>query len=215
MTLRRPTTMAYAAVLASVVALSACTGSSNDPGPTGTPPPASTPASTPPTSSSAAPSTSSTATESPSATTPAGPTFPKGVPTAAQKHTKEGAKAFVTYFIKQLNASWTVPDPTLLIPLCKLPGSKSCAAYVTTATKLKSKGQKYDGDPLSVQSLIVLAPEGDQTPVLMNGFQNRRNVVSKNGDIILTDQREPSRAIYALSWSDSGWIVDTVKLVKP
>ncbi|MDN5775688.1 MAG: hypothetical protein L0H96_02115 [Humibacillus sp.] len=213
MTLRRPTTMAYAAVLASVVALSACTGSSNDPGPTGTPSPASTSASTPPTSSSAAPSTSSTATKSPSATTTAGPTFPKGVPTAAQKHTKEGAKAFAEHFVVSLNRSWTVPDANFIEPLCNS-RFEACGAFINTSQNLEKNKQRYDGDPLSVTSFIVLPEKLGRIPVLMTGKQERRNVVTKNGSIVLTDPLEPSRIIFTVEWTERGWQIYSASLVK-
>lgn len=204
MTLRRTTTVTSAAVLATVVALSSCAGGSEDSGPTGASLSSPESSSAPLNTSSAPHSTSSTPTKSTLASSAAGPIFPKGVPAAAQQRTGKGAMAFTAHFIKQLNLSWTSADPTLLKPLCVLPGSKACDAYIRTATDLRSKKQRYDGDPLTFSSLLILAPEGDKTPVLMNGVQNRRNVISKRGTIILTDARKTLRIVFALIWTNTG-----------
>lgn len=211
MTLRRPTTMAHAAVLAAVVALSACTGSSDDPAPAGSSSQSSTSSSTPPTTSSAAPSTSTTPTTSTPATSPAGPTFPKGVPPAAQQRTPEGAKAFAEHFVGVLNRSWTTPDATLLEPLCA-PRYEACGAYLSTAKELASKGQRYDGNPLSVSFIKALAEKSARQPVLLVGYQEKRNVVTKDGKIVLTDPREPLRIVCTMDWTDRGWQVYSAKL---
>lgn len=209
MKLRRPTRVASAAALASALVLSACTGGSSDPGPTGTTPP-STSATPPPTSSTSQIPTTTTPIHA--TTTSSGPDFPKGVPEAAQKQTPEGAKAFAKYFVSIFNDAWTRPDPDLLRPLC-LDRFEACGAYLKTAADLKAKGHRYDGDPLTASSFTVLARESSRTPVLMVGFQEKRNVVSQGGSIVLTDPRESLRIVYALSWNDRGWQVYSSKLV--
>ncbi len=187
----------YAAVLAAVVSLSSCGAGSDDP------PAAKT---TPPVVSTSKPSPSRTTTAAPA--TAAGPTFPKGVPADARKHTKEGSVAFVKHFIGELNRAWTKPDPGLLEPLCTADSSKSCAAMIRTATDLKAKHQRYDRDPVSIKELIPLAPNKEQFRVVFIGLQERASVVDSSGQTVLTDPQESSRLIFLLVWGDSGWVID-------
>ncbi|OFE16205.1 hypothetical protein BA895_20195 [Humibacillus sp. DSM 29435] len=134
------------------------------------------------------------------------------MPAAAQKRTPEGAKAFAEHFVDEFNRSWTKPDPAILAPLC-IDRFEACGAYLRTATDLKAKDHHYDGPPLSVTSFTALAEKAGRLPILMVGHQEKRNVVTKNGSIILTDPRESVRIVYSLAWGDRGWQVYSSQLV--
>ena len=202
---RHRTLLAYAATSVALATLGACTGS--DPGPAVT-----TPASGSSSTSSAA-ATTTTTSSAPSPTT-SGPDFPVGLPEAAKAHTAKGAEAFVKHFVGVLNEAWTKPDPQLFDGVCRLEISKSCAAFKRTATELKQKGHRYDGDPASVSGIRALSMVDHQQRVDFQGHQERRNVVDASGAVVMTDPREPSHLMFFLDWGDTGWVVSDVKVVK-
>ena len=158
-------------------------------------------------------SSSSTSTSSPTTTAPptTSPTTDPNIPVAARAHTPAGAEAFVRYFYSQLNVAWSKPQAGL-ISVLSAPTCKSCAALETTATDLVKNGQHYDGPPVTVLSVDSI---GDASPghpeVLVRFTQERRNVVDRSGNVVLTDQRKQGKFVATLGWSSRGWSVFTVK----
>ncbi len=186
----------YAAVLAAVVSLSSCGVGSDDPAAAKT---------TPPVVSTSKPTPSRTTTQAPTST---GPAFPKGVPVEARKHTKEGSVAFVNFFLTQLNRSWTSAEPDLIDPFCSR-DSDACKNWVGTASDLKKKKQRYDRDPLTVESLSPLTPAGETLRVLVLGQQEHANVVNASGRVVLTDKQKQLSLIFAVEWTETGWIINS------
>jgi hypothetical protein len=136
------------------------------------------------------------------------------LPDAAKAHNAKGAEAFVSYFIATLNKAWTKPDASLFTGLCRFETSKSCTAYRKTAADLEKKQRRYDGDPVSVARVGALNVLDGHQRVDFQGYQERRSVLDETGKVVLTDPREPSHLMFYLDWTDSGWLIHDVKLVK-
>jgi hypothetical protein len=190
----------YAAVAAGALALGlgACTGGGDDPPTTSTS-----------SSSSSSNSTTSTSTPSSSATTATGsPTIdPAKLPPEAQKHTPEGAAAFAEYFIEQSNEAWVRPDTTLLPPLSEK-GCLSCKSLQETAAELKSKGQRYESDPVTVTEVVPLegAPGGRQR-LRIQLVQHRVDILDRAGKVVSTDPSKKLARTMDLVWEDKSWLV--------
>ena len=191
----RRTFLPYAAGLALAVTLTGCAAESAAPEPTTPVPTPAAPSSSVATSVTAAPAASPTS---------AAPDFPEGLPAAAKKHTKDGAVAFVKYFIDQVNQAWTSPDASRLEGMC-LTTSKACAAFVDDARELEAKNRRYDGEPVTVVSTEPMGTiEGSQR-VLVQLIQEKRNVVDSTGRRVKTDPREELRLLALVRWGQSGW----------
>lgn len=204
--------MTYAAGVACALALSACTGGGSDPGPIASTPPPSTSASAPSPTGSAAPSAPSSSTPITSAS---GPNFPKGVPAAAQKRSREGAKAFAAHLFEQLNIAWTTPDPQALVPLCDAGDSGTCRAYIKTAQDLKTKREKYSGNPVTATSFLpVTGDEGSKQEIFVALKQEKRSVLNSSGGVVLTDQEKNLHVFVSMTWGATGWKVTDIKKTK-
>ena len=198
----RRTFLPYAAGLALAVTLTGCAAESAAPEPTTPVPTPAAPSSSVATSAPAAPAASPTS---------AAPDFPEGLPPAAKKHTKDGAKAFVTFFISELNASWKRPDAVRIAELCRAKVSKSCAAFIRTATDLESKGHRYASDAVSIDTVNSLGEVDGLMRFDVRGRQERAEVVDSRGRVVLTDPREQSHFLVFLDWTRTGWILHDLK----
>lgn len=184
----------YAAwpALAVVLVVGACSGGDD-------PPPSSSTTS----GSSSSSSTPTTTTSSPSTTT----TATVKVPAAAQKHTPEGAEAFVKFYIDQSNEASIKADVTLLPPLSD-PGCKSCRALQSAVEELKTNGTHYDSAPVTVSKATAIdgGPKGQQfVRVLMT--QNKTNVVDAAGKVISTDPRADLARTFSATWRGERWVL--------
>lgn len=146
-------------------------------------------------------------------TTSAGPDFPAGLPEAAKKKTKAGAKAFVEHFVSELNKAWRLAEPERIARLCRSATSKSCTALIKTATDLRAKNQHYDADPLSIERIVPLGEANGLTRLDFRGHQELASVVDRSGNVVLTDSREPSHFMFFLEWTGAGWHVNNLKPV--
>ena len=182
-----------AAPLAAFMVLAGCGGAQPDASSTRT---ASAPTTTPP-------ATTSTPTT-------ASPTTDPGIPAAARANTPEGAAAFVRYFFDQVNIAWTVPKPGVLLQLCKA-SSKSCKSFEDMAVQLQAAGNRYDGLPVTAQSVVALDTPGGLQSILFKGRQEKRNVVDSTGRVVSTDQQMAVSFEVALERTPSGWTVLTIK----
>jgi len=130
------------------------------------------------TSSQVATTSASPSSSGPSAS-PTGPTMPLPVdlPVAAREHSPAGAEAFVRFFFARTNRAWTRPEVGLLPPLC-LASSKGCAALEATAIELSAKGQRYNGDPVTLGSVLAM---GSGAPIDLSvdvrGKQERSSTI--------------------------------------
>ena len=134
---RHRTLLPYAAALAALLTVTACSG--GDPGPTATTPPVS------PTSTS-----TSTTTSPPLATTPASPTslvdpVRARIPAGAREETMEGAAAYSKFYFRELNEAFKRADPTLLNGLATS-ACKTCVALQNGVNDVRKAGHHYGGD---------------------------------------------------------------------
>ena len=191
----RQTFLPYAAGLALAVTLTGCAAESAAPEPM-------TPVRTTPVPTVSAPS-SSVATSAPAA-----PDFPEGLPAAAKKHTKDGAKAFVQHYMDRLNVAWTTPDPDAIRQLCDVSVSKSCAANLQDAEDYKRKGWKYSGKAARTLRVDTLGLESGGTHrVLWTGIQLRNDIIDAKGTVRESYPREDLRLVFDLRWTASGWLI--------
>jgi hypothetical protein len=184
----------YAAwpALAVVLAVGACSGV-DDPPPSSSTSSGSSSSSSTPTTTTSSPSTTATATVK--------------VPAAAQKHTPEGAAAFVKFYIDQSNDAWTKPDDSLLPPLSDK-GCLSCQALQKTATNLVAKKQKYRTSPMTITKLGAVggAPTGQQY-VRVLGTQNRVDVIDSKGTVVMTDPKQSVALTASAVWKEGRWFI--------
>ena len=69
----------------------------------------------------------------------------------AKQHNSAGALAFATYFIKALDWSLATSDPYLLQQI-SAPSCKSCAAYISRLSQVRTAGQSVVGGRFSIGS---------------------------------------------------------------
>lgn len=200
----RRTFLPYAAGLALAVTLTGCAAESAAPEPTTPVSTASAPSSSVATSVTAAPAASPTS---------AAPDFPEGLPAAAKKHTKDGAVAFVKYFIDQLNRAWRSPDPRRIKQLCA-ETSKSCQSFIETAEHLRRQGHRYDSDPVRVDHAAAFGEAEGLMRVELFGGQTGARVVDGAGSIVEEEATSSTQNMFYLDWSSSGWTVAAIKDVK-
>lgn len=188
----------YAALAAGALALGlgACNGGGDDP-PTTT------------TSSSSSSSTTSTATPSTTTTTSAGTATidPAKLPPEAQKHTPEGAAAFVKYYFDQVNEAWTTPDATLLPKLADS-GCKSCDGLQSTAQSLADKKRKYEANPVTVTKVTPFdgGPQGQQF-VRVFITQHAVNIVDASGSVVDKDKAGKGARTASVVWRGKSWVL--------
>jgi hypothetical protein len=197
MTVRR--TRPYAALLGvvAVLAVGACNGDGDDPA-------------TPSTGASSSSATSGTTTSSPSttATTTATATIdPADLPPEAQKHTPEGAAAFVKYYFQQANESWTRPDASLLPPLSE-GGCQSCANLIKTAQELVAQHQRYSMGPVTVTRATAFeGGAGDQQLVRASLRQRKVDVLDASGKVVSSDPAAKVSRTASLIWRNGQWLM--------
>jgi Family of unknown function (DUF6318) len=170
----------------------------------------------PDTSSSSTP-TSTPTTAAPTTTAPptsASPTTDPNIPVAARAHTPAGAEAFVRYFFDRLNLAWTAPRAGILSPLCQQ-SAIACAQNEKTATQLTTQGHRYDGNPVTVQSIgTVDATKANKFDIIANVVQERRNEVDATGKTYVTDERKNLRLHFELLYTGQAWSVASTKIMK-
>ncbi len=105
--------------------------------------------------------TTTTSSASPAPTTSPTATPASSIPAAARKQTPEGAKAFVEYFMEQVNLAWTTPS-TGLIADNSTSDCKFCNTAEATARWLVEHDQHYAAAPVTVGRLEAIsgAPKG-------------------------------------------------------
>ncbi|WP_353356630.1 DUF6318 family protein [Intrasporangium sp. DVR] len=159
--------------------------------------------------------TSSVAPSSAAATkrTAAAPDFPAGLPAAAKKRTKDGAKAFVEHFIDQLNRAWRSPDPRRIKQLCA-EASESCQSFIQTAQDLERHGHHYDSDPVRVDKATAFGEAGGLMRVEFLGGQTGARVVDVAGRTVEDEATSTTHNMFYLDWNLSGWRVTAIKDVK-
>ena len=159
----------------------------------------------PATGTSSSTSSSSTTTTTSSPSTPSTPTVK--IPAAAQKHTPEGAEAFVRFYIDQLNEAWTQPDSKRLPPLSD-PDCIACKSLQETAVSLTQKKQKYASNPVTVTKTVPLdtSPKGIQLVRLFMD-QHKVDVVDSSGKVVLTDQAKRLARTVGVTWRGDSWLL--------
>jgi Family of unknown function (DUF6318) len=136
------------------------------------------------------------------------------VPKAARAHTYAGAQAFAEFYISQLNAAWTRPDPAQLAGLADR-DCGTCAAYADVATQLAHDHQRYDRQPVVLKS-SAWQPESTATmaQVYVVGEQSPAHVVDAGGRTIRTESRSPTISAFSVRWHHAeGWRVSKIRLV--
>lgn len=187
------TTMAYAAGLASVLALSACTSGGD------------TPPSTP--TSTAGARTSVPATSNAPATTSVDPVLDR-IPAAARPETKKGAEAFAKFYFEQLNASFKAGDPTLTRGLFE----KSCDICVSlnkSTQQLREQNRRHGGDTLEVTVAEATAFDKRNRQVLVRIKQNSVPVLDENGQVVKTTKAGQGDFVAILQYNEH-WVVEVL-----
>lgn len=198
--------VASAAVLASALLLSACTG--GDPDPSGTPPASVTASTTPPTTA----TTSAPTTSPPVKTTPPVDPVLAKIPADARKETPAGAEAFVKFYFDQLNRGSKESTPAPVEGLAAK-SCETCAAFETSLRDLQTRGNRYSDSSVLVKyasaskfvddsKLVLVSIEQSSVPIL-----NKRNEIvssTKAGNIVFT----------ATLTFDSRWSIAALRATK-
>lgn len=201
MGIRRPRMRWACFALVAVAALSGCTGvpqgggASTSSGAT---------SATSPATSSGPPTTSATTSTELGARV--------GIPQAARAHTKAGAKAYLEYFIDQLNHAWTTPDAHALDGLCRST-SKACAAFRGTASDLVAKGQRYSKPPATIKEFGVTSESSATYRLVIMATQNRSPIVDSQGREVKVDPKQNVTFAAYLEWRTSGWYLQELKTI--
>jgi hypothetical protein len=134
------------------------------------------------------------------------------VPKAARAHTPQGAEAFARFYLEQVNAAWTKPDPELIRPYA-LESCKTCANYVRTVDWLASGQLHYDGPPMKLGPSIVAPESGrDHVFIELGCNQEKRSVLRADGSIEKNVKHRFGGAQVELIWIRTAWQVREVRI---
>ena len=177
-------------MVGAVLALSACSGSSDHPGLGATSAAASAPAS----------STSST----PDTPTSAAPTLPDG----ADRATPEGATAFVKYFFAVYNHAFWTADPSTLEEISD-PGCKFCSSAISAVQDVRSHHARIQGGRITVLGAVAAPTTGSgRTVVAVHLRQEGQARLSPSGSVEVSSSPSPSYQLdVAVNQISGRWIV--------
>jgi hypothetical protein len=198
---RRRTLLPYAAALAALLTVPACTGA--DPGPTATTPPVSTT------------STSTTASEPPSTTTSpttsVDPVLAK-IPAPARAQSEKGAQAFARFFIEQLNVGAMRPDGNVLNGLF-IASCKTCVAMHASLEDLEKRDQRHDGQSIKVLATSSIKSSASRPQVLVDVQQISVKVLDSKGRTVRTTASGPGSFVMTLSLVNGHWVAQRLQSV--
>jgi hypothetical protein len=199
-----PKMVPYAAGLAAVLALGACSG--------GDPATAQTVSAPSVTSTSPGPSPTSSAPSASTTTEAEDPVLAK-IPKEARAKTQKGAEAFVAFFMNSLNTAATRADPDVLQGLYD-EACKTCASMQATIVDLHEKGERYEGASLTVREAEVLV-FGEAEKVIRVAFDEKRvKVVNRVGTEV--GRTKPASTVFAatVAFTDSHWVIQNLQRFK-
>ena len=198
----RPKQIAAVALsVAGLAALAACGGNDGSSGLTSTSSTATS--SSPSTTGSAAPTSSSTTDKT---STPTATGARANIPEAAMKKTNAGAKAFMTYYHRQLEKAYLEGDPAPLEDL----GAKSCNFcnhVVGEADSMKARGTHYEGTFLqtTIQGTAPGKFDGEIT-VVTRFLEGPSKEVFHTGRKYKDQPGNPALRVFeTVRWSADGW----------
>jgi hypothetical protein len=156
-----------------------------------------------------------TATATATTTTSARPTAPTTattttaarvtLPPEATKHTTEGARAFVRYYLEVLSVAGTRADSGPVRAL-STSGCVGCQAFVTGLDKLQKSGQRFDIASITV--ILTVAKPGsspNRAIVLMQGREAPSRIIASDGSTIVSYAGGALLYETASTWTNLGW----------
>ncbi|WP_385908098.1 DUF6318 family protein [Terrabacter sp. GCM10028922] len=199
---RRRTLLPYAAALAALLTVTACTG--GDPGPTATTPPVST------TSTSTTASAPQSTTASP--TTSVDPVLAK-IPAAARENDEDGGAAYVRYYFKQLNVAFRSADSSAIEHLAS-PDCVTCVAFSDGVRQLKEKGRRYGADLVTVSNVSPLNFTDGNRQVLLDIDQQAVPILNASGARVDVTPTGRASFLASLTFRDDHWTISRLQKVK-
>ncbi|WP_170165690.1 DUF6318 family protein [Terracoccus luteus] len=192
MSVSRRMTMACAVAATAAVALSACSGSppeaatsSQQPSSSSTAPPPTT--STSITTTTAAPTTSSAATVDP---------VIARIPKAARPKTMQGAEAFASFYVEQLNRAFTTAAPEELTGLFST-SCANCETYFQTAQKFERNRWRHSSASLKIAS--ATASKFSTNSAIVNVFLTQRGVKILDSQDRVVDTTSDAEGAFIIS----------------
>jgi len=179
-----------AAVVGAVLALPACSGSSDDQGLGVT--------------SAAAPVSRSSTSSAPGAPTSAAPTLPDG----ADRATPEGATSFVKYFFAVYNHAFWTADPSMLEEISDS-GCRFCSSAISAVRDVRSHHARIEGGRITVLGAVAAPTTGSvRTVVAVHLRQEGQIRFSPSGSVELSSSPSPSYQLdVAVTHVSGRWIV--------
>ncbi|HET8595083.1 MAG TPA: DUF6318 family protein, partial [Intrasporangium sp.] len=193
-----PKMVPYAAGLAAVLALGACSGGNPATAETVAPPSVTSPSSAP-SATSSVPTTSQTP-----MTTSEDPVLAK-IPKEARAKTEKGAESFVAFYLDSLNVALSKPDPSLLEGLYDSSCS-GCRALRDDALELARQHQRHDGTTITLKRATAIQFVQDRKEVEAEVVQNPIPVVDASGGIVRRNAGKEGLFLFTLAFDD-GWKV--------
>jgi hypothetical protein len=199
-----PKMVPYAAGLAAVLALGACSG--GDPATAQTvSAPSVTSTSPGPSPTSSAPSASTTRTEAED------PVLAK-IPKEARAKTQKGAEAFVRFYFAQLNGAFREADPRAVEGLAT-EACKICSSMFEGVKEVRSKERHYGSDLITVESAAIMDFRPHSSQVLVHVKQNLVDVLDAKGRVVETISAGSGKYVFTLEYPE-GWRVARVQEAK-
>ncbi|MGV1010349.1 MAG: DUF6318 family protein [Dermatophilaceae bacterium] len=200
----KPSKWVVAAVAGALLCLvTACSGSSAQPGPTATATGTDSP------TTSASPS----ATQSNTATTQS-PTADLNIPEAARPPTLAGAEEFAKYFATQVNTAFQTANPAAVKQL-STSTCPACAGMVSDIEAMRERDGHVDGEVWSVQSSIVESfNPASSSVVVLEVHQPPVPIKDSSGNVIDRYEKDSARLALTLVHNGANWQVSRLQLIK-
>jgi hypothetical protein len=108
--------------------------------------------------------------------------------------------------------AWTRPQ-TGLISAISDPACGSCREFESTAKRLVSNQQRYEGPPVSIAAASSVSPIGDSERVAMTLTQQERRILDRSGKTVATDQRSTRRLVALVRWHQGRWRLAAIQVI--
>lgn len=144
--------------------------------------------------------------------TPTGPYDP--IPEAARQHTNDGAVAFATFWVEQVDHAFQAPNPGAISRLCT-PEAQLCQTIEDSNQNLSATGHHSTSSVWSIERHSVRAPAvANATQVQLTLHHKPYQIADSTGKVVKTYGEKYSDILFTLTWISGGWMVTQLSGMK-
>ncbi|MGH8836772.1 MAG: DUF6318 family protein [Actinomycetes bacterium] len=155
-------------------------------------------------------SSSSSGSPSGSASASASPAAVPTPPAAAQKHTSAGASEFVRFYIDLINEAYRTGASEPLRVYAD-DECNSCSSIADAVDEIYAAGSARGGQITIRQTAATGVSKGVTPAVTADVVTSRLEALDAAGNVIRTSRGREGELLLALRWSDSKWLILSIR----